>query len=261
MTTPMQRGGPLAITPGCEEWSCDGGDVGVLVLHGWTGNPSSMRPLAEHLAAEGFAIEMPRLPGHGTPDWRDLKGVTWEDGARATVAAFRRLRDRTQHMVIAGLSAGAVMALWAAGHRPDVDGLVLINPSYDYTAENPQFRVLPLLSWLPVSAPGIGNDIAKPGADEHPAARYPLRTLADVLPLQRAMRRRLPAVVAPTLVFTSRQDHVNPPSASAKILDRISSTDTEQVWLERSYHVATLDYDAPVIHERSVAFIRRVTGR
>jgi carboxylesterase len=258
---PRRPDGPLQITPGCEEWSCDGGDVGVLVLHGWTGNPSSMRPLAEHLAGEGYAIEMPRLPGHGTSDWRDLKGVTWHDGARETVAAFRRLRERTDKLVIAGLSAGAVVALWAAGHRPeDVDGLVLINPSYDYVAHNPQFRLLPLLKWLPLSAPGIGNDIAKPGGDEHPAERYPLRTLADVLPLQRSMRRRLPLVTAPTLMFTSRQDHVNDPADSVRILDRISSVDKEQVWLERSYHVATLDHDAPLIHERTVEFVRRVAG-
>jgi carboxylesterase len=250
-----------AVLPQCEPSSCDGGDVGVLVLHGLTGNPASMRPLAEHLAGEGHAIEMPLLPGHGTSDWRDLATSSWQEVARQTVESFERLRARTRLQIVAGLSGGAVVALGLAGGRPeDVAGLVLINPSYDYVAQNPQFRLLPLLKWTPLSAKGIGNDIAKPGQEEYPAERYPLKTLADLLRIQQSAKRTLHKVVAPTLVLTSRQDHVVDPGDSANIIDRISSTDVEHVWLERSYHVATLDYDAELIQELTSKFISRVAG-
>ena len=53
-------------SPGAEPFSADGGPHGVLVLHGFTGNPQSMRGLAEAFAAAGFAVELPLLPGHGT---------------------------------------------------------------------------------------------------------------------------------------------------------------------------------------------------
>ncbi len=53
--------------PGAEPWSAAGGPLGVLVLHGFTGNPQSMRSLAEAFAAAGYTVELPLLPGHGTP--------------------------------------------------------------------------------------------------------------------------------------------------------------------------------------------------
>ena len=49
---------------GAEPFSHGGdGDRGVLVLHGFTGNPSSMRELAEAFASAGYHVELPRLPG------------------------------------------------------------------------------------------------------------------------------------------------------------------------------------------------------
>ena len=54
------------LLPGAEPWSAAGGPAGALCLHGFTGNPSSMRGLAEAFAAAGFSVELPRLPGHGT---------------------------------------------------------------------------------------------------------------------------------------------------------------------------------------------------
>jgi carboxylesterase len=249
------------VLPQCQPWSCEGGDVGALILHGFTGNPSSLRPLAEKLAAEGFAVEMSLLPGHGTADWRDMAGVTWQDAARQTVAAFERLRSRCTSVVAIGLSGGAALSLRLAQTRGDeLSGIVLINPTYDYVAQNPQFILLPLLKWVVPSIKGFGNDIAKPGGNEYPAERYPLKTLANLLPLQRQVRKNLHKVQVPTLVLTSRQDHVVDPGDSAKIIDRISSTDVEHVWLERSYHVATLDYDAELIQELTSKFISRVTG-
>ena len=53
---------PADLIPGAEPWSHEGGPAGVLVLHGFTGNPGSMRHLAEVLADAGFTVELPRLP-------------------------------------------------------------------------------------------------------------------------------------------------------------------------------------------------------
>ncbi len=74
------------------------------------------------------------------------------------------------------------------------------------------------------------------------------------------MRDGLGQVTCPTLVFTSRQDHVVEPANGQQIMDGIAASDREQVWLERSYHVAQLDHDAPEIERRTVEFITRITG-
>jgi len=56
----------MPIRPGAHPWSSDGDDsVGVLLLHGFTGSPASMRPWGEALADRGWTVRVPRLPGHG----------------------------------------------------------------------------------------------------------------------------------------------------------------------------------------------------
>ena len=62
-------------------------------------------------------------------------------------------------------------------------------------------------------------------------------------------------VTAPIRLYTSREDHVVD-ALSAKLLHTgATNTTIEQIWLENSYHVATLDYDAQTIFDGSVEFI------
>lgn len=245
------------VAPSAQSWSSAGDGPGVLVLHGFTGNPTPLRPLAERLAAEGHAVELPRLPGHGT-SWRDLARTTWTDWASAALAAFDRLAGRPRAIV--GLSNGGALALHLAQQRPaDVAALVLINPSVSY--RHPLKPVLGVLKRLVPSFPGIGNDIAMPGADELPYDRVPLRAAASLFEFQDLVRARLGEVRAPTLIFTSRADHTVPPANSALVLAGIAASNRAQVWLERSYHVATLDYDAEVIADRTVDFIAATASR
>lgn len=248
----------VQVIPGCEAWSAEGGDTGVLLLHGFTGNPASLRPIAEALAGRGYAVEMPRLPGHGTR-WQELAKTTWHDWAREAVAAHERLRARTAARVVFGLSMGGALALYLAETRGEhLSGIVLVNP---YLHEGDPLAVaLPVLKWVWPAKAGVGNDIAAPGADEKPYPRVPLRAVASVIAFQRRVRANLAAVSVPTLVFTSRQDHVVDTANSQLVLDGISAGDVERVWLERSYHVATLDHDADVIVDRTAAFVARVTG-
>ena len=246
------------VVPGCEAWSCEGGELGFLVLHGFTANPSGLRPWAEALGDHGFAVELPRLPGHGTR-WQDLQKTTWRDWTREVVAAFEQLRARTRLQFVAGLSMGASLGLYLAQTRPeDVAGLVLVNPAVFH--KDPRNVALPVLKYVLPTVPAIANDIAKPGQDENAYDRTPLRAYASLFDFWKRVRPNLKSVVAPTLLFTSRQDHLVSTDNSEFVLSRISSVDKEQVWLEQSYHVATLDYDLPLIVERSAAFAQRVAG-
>lgn len=242
------------VVPGGEPWSADGGPLGALMLHGLTGSPAGVRPVAEALAADGLSVELPLLPGHGT-HWRDLRRATWRDWAGEALGALERLRARTSVRVVVGLSMGGALALHLAATRRDaVDGLVLVNPWV--ATRDPRLLVLPVLQHLVPGIAGVGNDIALPGADERAYATLPLKALRSAIVFQR--RLDLAAVTAPLLVLTSRQDHVVPPENSSVVLDGVSSAEREQVWLEHSFHVATLDHDAPVIVDRTRAFARRI---
>jgi carboxylesterase len=103
--------------------------VGVLLSHGFTGQPASMRPWAEALAAEGYAVELPRLPGHGTT-WQELNTRTWEDWYAELGLAFDRLRATTDAVVVGGLSMGGALVLRLAADRADeVAGVMVVNPA------------------------------------------------------------------------------------------------------------------------------------
>jgi len=245
----------VPLIPGAEPYSHDGGEVGVLVLHGFTGSPKSMRPWAEHLAAEGFTVRLPRLPGHGTT-WQEMSLTRWDDWYAEVSRAFDDLAGRCSTVFVAGLSMGGSLALRLAETRGDaVAGLVLVNPAVH--SENKAFVALPVLKHVVKTLNGIGNDIARPGQDEGCYDKVPLKALASMSDAWRTVKADLGRISAPLLLFHSRQDHVVEPSNTAYILGHIGSSDVEDRELLRSYHVATLDYDAPDIFAGSVEFIRK----
>ncbi|MGE9808031.1 MULTISPECIES: alpha/beta hydrolase [unclassified Janibacter] len=248
----------MGVAPGAEPFAHDGGDVGVLVVHGFSGSPKSMRPWAEHLAAQGYTVRLPRLPGHGTT-WQEMNRTTWHDWYGEVEREFLALRATCRKVVVVGLSMGGALATrLAQQHHDDVAGLVLVNPAIK--VEDVRLKALPLLKRLVPSLPGIGNDIKKPGQDEGAYDRVPLRALHSQTQLWDTVIRDLPAVSQPVLLLRSAVDNVVPASSSALLLSRISSTDVTEIVLEDSYHVATIDNDAPVIFDESAAFIDRVTA-
>ena len=78
-----------SIIPGAEPYSTTGDTRGALVLHGFTGNPQSMRGLALALADAGFTVEMPLLPGHGTVI-EDMLDTRWSRLVRRSRSGLHR---------------------------------------------------------------------------------------------------------------------------------------------------------------------------
>ena len=104
--------------------------IGIAICHGFTGSPLSVQPWAEHLAAQGFAVSVPLLPGHGT-DWRQLARSTWPDWQRTFEASYLDLAARTETCYVAGLSMGGAIALLTAS-RHDVAGVSVVNPGLSF---------------------------------------------------------------------------------------------------------------------------------
>ena len=249
----------MAILPGAEPFDHDGSDVGVLLCHGFTGTPQSMRPWGEHLADRGYTVRIPRLPGHGTT-WQEMNGTRWEDWYSCVDAAFRELHQTCERVVICGLSMGGALALQLAQeHGPRISGLVLVNPAVKY--DDPRTLLLPVLKHVVGSLGGVGNDVKKEGVTELAYTRTPLKAFHSQMVAWQSIVRDLPEVTQPVLLLRSPQDHVVPASSSALILSRISSQDVTEILLEDSYHVATIDNDAQRIFDESAKFIERTTQR
>ncbi len=248
----------MSLPPHVSPFHADRGPTGVLLTHGFTGSPASMRPWGEHLAADGFTVSVPRLPGHGTT-WRELNSTTWQDWYAEVSRSLDALRDSCEEVFVTGLSMGGCLALRLAEERgDDVAGLILVNPSVASTDK--RLVALPLLKRLVPSLPGIGNDIKKPGAEEHCYDRTPLKALDSLRQMWKLTREDLPKVTSPLLVFRSVEDHVVKPLSAQIITQRVSSRDVTERVLDNSYHVATLDYDAASIFTESAEFISKRTS-
>ena len=246
----------MPILPGAEPYRHDGGATGVLLVHGFTGSPVSLRPWAQSFSDAGFTVEVPRLPGHGTR-WEDLAVTGWDDWYAEVDRSLTGLLERCDRVVVGGLSMGGTLALRLGELRPaDVAALLLVNPSVH--TERRDRHLLPVARFLVRSFPGITNDIRAPGRDEGGYSRMPLRSLHSLSKAWVQVKADLPLVTAPILVMHSRVDHVVEPSSSAAVLERVSSDLRAEVWLEESFHVATLDNDLPLIVSESHAFVRSV---
>jgi len=248
-----------AVLPEAEPMSSEGSsDTGVLVIHGFTGNPSSMRGIAEAMAALGYHVEMPRLPGHGTTI-DDMLTTRWTDWAAEVRAAHGRLAQRVEQIVVVGLSMGGALTLWSGFEFADVAGLVCINP-----ATMPQAELMEMVQGLVDEgtevAPAIGGDIADPDVQESSYDGAPLRPLLSFMHDGLApIAARYGELTMPLLLITSRQDHVVEPSNSEHLAATYGG-DVEHVWLERSYHVATQDYDRDDIERMTGEFVAKVTA-
>lgn len=249
-----------AVLPEAEPLSHEGStSAGVLVLHGFTGNPSSMRGIAEAMVALGHHVEMPRLPGHGTTI-EEMVTTGWADWTGEVRAAHGRLADRADDVVVVGLSMGGSLTLWSGFELPKVAGLVCINPAT--TPQDP--AVIAMIQEMVDDgteiAPAVGGDIADPDVEESSYAGSPLRPLLSFMREGLTpMTDRYGELTMPLLLITSRQDHVVEP-ANSEHLAASYGGDVEHVWLERSYHVATQDYDRADIERMTGEFVARVTA-
>lgn len=248
------------IVPGAEAWSHEGTSAsGALCLHGFTGSPASMRGLAEAFAAAGFHVELPRLPGHGTTV-EEMMTTSWADWLAEADAAYERLAQRSESVVVAGLSMGGTLALWMAARHPETAGLVCVNPATQPQSDEVVAMVRGMIDEGDTMVPGIGSDIAQPGVVENAYPATPLEPLLSLVEEGvRPLAGQLDGLTTPMLLITSVNDHVVEPVQSDFLADAYGGA-VERMVLQRSYHVATLDYDRHDIEAAAVEFARKVTA-
>ncbi|MGO0576396.1 alpha/beta hydrolase [Ornithinimicrobium panacihumi] len=253
----------MAILPGAEPFTSPGtGDrarTGVLVVHGLTSTPQTVRPVFTHLADLGYAVSAPLLPGHGTTV-ADMGRTRYADWFGAVEAAAADLRGQVDRMVAVGLSLGGALVTELAATRPgQVDGLVLINPAF--TATDPRLRALPLIKHVLPTLAGLGNDIRLQGGEQEICYdRLPLKAFHSFVSRWPHLQELAGQVRVPVLLLRSAHDKVVPALSSEVFLDRVGSSDVREVVLERSAHVATLDHDAAEVQRLTAEFVARIAG-
>jgi carboxylesterase len=239
-----------------DPYLANGSKTGVLMLHGFTGSPASILPWAEFLAESGYSIRVPRLPGHGT-HWREMNMTTWQDWYAEAEQALIELSTHVDLLLVAGFSMGGALSVRLAERHPDlVTGLILLNPALG--DPHGLIRRASALRFFKGTLKPTASDIAKPNPPIHGYAETPLAALHSLSLLLRDIRPRLTRIETPILLFRSIQDHVVRPSSSELILKEAKSRDKKLVLLENSFHVAALDYDAEIINQESLAFIKRL---
>ncbi len=241
----------MQVSDFAEPFHADGGPVGVLFCHGFTGSPWSLLEWAKLTADAGYTVSLPRLPGHGT-SWQELNVTGWRDWYAAAERAFLELRTSCEVVFVAGLSMGCALALRLAEKYPDeVAGLVLVNPA---VMGYPKMLAVPVLHHFKASSKAIGSDIAEPGILERAYERTPLRAANSMMRMWVDVRACMDLVGCPLLVFRSAVDHVVPAASTAFVVSHVSSEAITERVLERSYHVATMDRDKEQIFSESLAF-------
>lgn len=222
----------MAIMPGAEPFLLPGGEHGVLLLHGFTGSPSEMRPAGEFLNRLGYTVLGPRLAGHGTSP-ADMAKTGWPHWYGDAVNGYHLLGGLCRTIDVAGLSMGGILAMKLASEYA-VGKIAVINA--------PIFLMDKRLPLLPVFR--LLRAFEDKGAPSVPSVSYrvmPLNSLASLLALIRKVKPLLPAIFNPTLIIQSAKDPTVRPDSASYIYQHLGTDDKRLIWLERSGHIATLD--------------------
>ena len=208
------------------------------------------------MARHGYSVRLPLLPGHGTT-WKDMAGTTWERWFAVDRDAVRELRKRCDRVFVFGLSMGGTLALRLAEELgEDVAGVVLVNPSVH--TEDRRAPFAKYLQYVLPSLPAIGNDIKKPGVNEHAYDRVPVKSVVQLQRLWDVVRSDIERITQPVLLCVSAEDHVVEPSNAQWLVENIGSSDLASLVMQDSYHVATLDNDAEKLFATALQFVQRL---
>ena len=243
------------IMTGAEPFFYEGNQIGVLLSHGFTGTTQSMRFIAEQLHEEaGFTVLGPRLTGHGTKP-EEMARASAEQWIRDVESSLEQLQRRCSKVYMGGLSMGGTLTLYmAAMHSDVIAGALPVNPAV--FLNSPDLASLAYMADAPATVPGVGSDIKKPGETELVYPVVPVPAIRQLYALMAVTKELLPRVIFPTMIFTSTEDHVVSPDNGPYIMEHIGAQEKRLVWLENSYHVATLDHDKERIAREMIDFIR-----
>jgi carboxylesterase len=234
--------------------------LGCLLLHGFSGSPLEMVPLADELEAAGWTASIVRLAGHATSP-AELARMTWADWVQSAEDGYEALRHRCERVALVGLSMGGALGLYLAAHTHPAAVIAISTPIKVRPAMAKASRITSrVLPYVPIVAP-LGPRETAMRRYRSPYRQIPLRSVGEVEALLGAMRQSLPRVRAPVLIVQGRRDWVIPRDSAGELRRGLRHADARVVWLPRSGHVATLDRDRGQLGAAVTAFLRAQLGQ
>jgi len=247
--------GHSALDP--SSFALEGGPIGCLLIHGFTGSPPEMRPLGEYLHAQGLTVSAPLLPGHGTKP-EDLNRVRWQDWVATVEEALAELRAKCPTVFVGGLSMGSLLTLHLAAAHPDLAGIALYSPALKLRQKG--LFLLPLARYLVKQWPACRpedtdlTDPEAPGRLWH-YDTFPTTGANELLKLRRVVQGKLGKVRVPAIIFYATRDQMIAPDSAQVVFDRLGSQDKELVTLHNSGHCLTVDSEREAVFARTYGFI------
>lgn len=246
----------MTILPGAGAYWFEGNDIGCLLIHGFTGTPQNVRPLADYLARRGLAVSVPRMPGHGTTV-ADLDATGPEDWLGAAERALADLRDRCSTVFVAGISMGGTITLELARRFPDLPGIVVMAaPVLPLDALEPVVQDPQRPATIPAPWATVGVLTEDVGVGGIAYSEMPLGALERGMQLMARVREGLGEITVPTLLIYGDADQIVDKANGPFVLDRIASTDKRLLPLPDSAHELTLDVDRERLMVEVYDFIR-----
>lgn len=233
----------------------DAGGAGVLLLHGFTATTAEVRLFARRLYEKGFSVGGPLLAGHGTRP-EDLNRVRWQDWVGSGEKAYEQFASRCDQVILGGESMGALVALMLAGRHPAVRGVMLYAPAIRLTISAVDRIRLYLGSSFTPFAKRDSLERSAHWQGYHP--ELPTRGIVQLLKFQNAVKKVLPGITQPVIVFQGRKDATVQPQAGDIILRGVASTVREHHWMEASGHPILIDAELDTVTDLSLRFIEKV---
>jgi len=232
-------------------WS--GGEVGVLLLHGFTATTVEVQPLAHVLHQHGFTVAAPLLAGHGTTP-QEANRVRWSDWLANAVEVYQSLAKVCRVTFVGGESMGALLAILIAHQFPQTRGLILYAPAYHIPG-------LARARWLSL----LFSSFPKTYAKNQPEERYPwqgynvvpLKAAVQLLQLQREVQKHLAQITQPTLIFQGRLDRTVDPQGAVALYTKLAAREKELIWMEQSRHCIIIDHELDTVVSRTLAFLEK----
>jgi carboxylesterase len=183
--------------------------------------------------------------------------TTWADWTKTAEQAYDELAERCERVAVVGLSMGGGLAAYLAEERPTVAGCVLINPLVKPPVPELYDGLVSLLDAGIESIESIGSDVKKEGVIESSYDATPLVPAKSLFEGVTSVHEKLGQITAPILLLSSREDHVVTSDNGDDLVTSVSGP-LERVWLENSYHVATIDNDQELVESLTMDFLARV---